>query len=49
MRIAHQPVVYLVNFGHKGSLEWKRFILSVLIKHGHEHPPVVSPGGISAH
>jgi len=32
MRIARQPVGYLVNFGHKGELEWKRFILSDLHK-----------------
>ena len=31
MRIARQPVGYLVNFGHRGTLEWKRFILSELI------------------
>ena len=31
MRIARQPVSYLVNFGHKETLEWKRFILSELI------------------
>jgi len=31
MRIARFPVGYLVNFGHKGSLEWKRLILSELI------------------
>ena len=31
MRIARQPVGYLVNFGHKETLEWKRFILSELI------------------
>jgi GxxExxY protein len=31
LRIARQPVGYLVNFGHKGTLEWKRFILSELI------------------
>ena len=30
MRIASQPVGYLVNFGKQGSLEWKRFILSDL-------------------
>ena len=30
MRIARQPVGYLINFGHKDSLEWKRFILSDL-------------------
>lgn len=31
MRIARQPVGYLVNFGHKAALEWKRFILSGFI------------------
>ncbi|MGO8752355.1 MAG: GxxExxY protein [Thermoguttaceae bacterium] len=30
MRIARQPVGYLINFGHKGELQWKRFILSDL-------------------
>jgi GxxExxY protein len=30
MRIARQPVGYLINFGHKSQLEWKRFILSDL-------------------
>ena len=28
LRIARQPVGYLLNFGHKDALEWKRFILS---------------------
>jgi GxxExxY protein len=28
MRITRQPVGYLLNFGQKGSLQWKRFILS---------------------
>ena len=28
MRIARQPVGYLINFGAKDKLEWKRFILS---------------------
>jgi GxxExxY protein len=32
LRISHQPVGYLVNFGHKGTLEWKRFILSEFIE-----------------
>ncbi len=32
MRIARQPVGYLVNFGHKGTLEWKRFIISEFIR-----------------
>ena len=31
MRIAKQPVGYLINFGHKDTLEWKRFILSEFI------------------
>ena len=31
MRITRQPVGYLVNFGHRGTLEWKRFILSELM------------------
>ena len=30
MRIAQQPVGYLINFGRKKELEWKRFILSDL-------------------
>ena len=30
MRIARQPVGYLMNFGKKGGVEWKRFILSDL-------------------
>ena len=30
MRIARQPVGYLINFGTKGELEWKRIILSDL-------------------
>ncbi len=34
IRIARQPVGYLINFGHKNSLEWKRFILSELIGTG---------------
>ncbi len=28
MRIARQPVGYLVNFSHGETLEWKRFIIS---------------------
>jgi GxxExxY protein len=31
MRITKQPVGYLINFGHKDTLEWKRLILSELI------------------
>jgi GxxExxY protein len=30
MRIAQQPVGYLINAGRKSELEWKRFILSDL-------------------
>ena len=30
MRIAREQVGYLINFGHKGELEWKRFVLSDL-------------------
>lgn len=30
MRIAQQPVGYLINFGQIEKLEWKRFILSDL-------------------
>ena len=28
MRIARMSVGYLINFGHKDTLEWKRFILT---------------------
>ena len=31
MRITSQPVGYLINFGHKGTLEWKRLIISEFI------------------
>src|SRR5437660_838982 len=31
MRITRQPIGYLINFGHKDTLEWKRFILSEYI------------------
>lgn len=31
LRITRQPVGYLINFGHRGSLEWKRLILSEFI------------------
>jgi hypothetical protein len=34
MRIARQSVGYLINFGHKGELQWKRFILSDLHEKG---------------
>ena len=38
MRIARQPVGYLVNFGQKDTLEWKRLILSE-----RSRPPVQNP------
>jgi len=28
MRITRTQVGYLLNFGHKSELEWKRFVLS---------------------
>ena len=31
LRITKQPVGYLINFGHKDTLEWKRFTLSEFI------------------
>jgi GxxExxY protein len=30
LRIARRPVGYLLNYGKKGGLQWKRFILSDL-------------------
>ena len=30
MRIARKRVGYLINFGKKGELEWKRFVLDDL-------------------
>jgi GxxExxY protein len=36
MRIARQAIGYLINFGHKGELQWRRLILSDL----HEHDNV---------
>lgn len=30
LRIARQPVGYLINFGHKDTLKWKRFVVSDL-------------------
>ena len=54
MRISQQPVGYLVNFGNKGTLEWKRFILSELIAqtpqtpiHANEHSAGLSLAKIS--
>jgi GxxExxY protein len=31
MRLTRQPVGYLINFGHKDTLEWKRITLSEYI------------------
>jgi GxxExxY protein len=31
LRLTRQPVGYLINFGHKDALEWKRRILSEFI------------------
>ncbi|MBI4626924.1 MAG: GxxExxY protein [Verrucomicrobia bacterium] len=31
LRLTRQPVGYLINFGHKETLEWKRVILSEFI------------------
>jgi GxxExxY protein len=36
MRIARQNVGYLINFGHKGELQWKRFILTDMQEKGKE-------------
>jgi len=37
MRIARRQVGYLLNFGKKTELQWKRFILSDLHPDGREH------------
>ena len=37
MRIARQQVGYLLNFGKRGELQWKRFILSDLHTRAEEH------------
>jgi GxxExxY protein len=31
MRIVRQPVGYLINFGARGELEWKRYVLSEFV------------------
>ena len=36
LRIARKPVGYLINFGHKGELQWKRLILSDLHEYGNK-------------
>lgn len=30
LRITETPIGYLINFGHQGTLQWKRFIVSDL-------------------
>ena len=40
MRIARQPVGYLLNFGHKDELQWQRFILSTLWEARISDPPL---------
>src|SRR6476620_148634 len=47
MRIARQPVGHLLNFGKKGELEWKRFILSDLHRKKSDFPKV--PNALSIH
>jgi GxxExxY protein len=37
MRVSRMAAGYLVNFGHKGGLQWKRFILNDLHKKKSEH------------
>ena len=38
LRIARRPVGYLLNFGRRGELEWKRFVVSDLHERkGSEH------------
>jgi GxxExxY protein len=32
LRISKRPVGYLINFGHKETLEWKRFTLSEFVE-----------------
>ena len=31
LRITRQPVGYLINFAHRNTLQWKRFVLSEII------------------
>jgi GxxExxY protein len=31
MRLTRSPVGYLINFGHRNQLEWKRTILSEFV------------------
>jgi len=45
MRIARQPVGYLINFGRKSGIQSKRFVLSDL--HNANTPPPSSNGNLS--
>ena len=47
MRIARRQVGYLLNFGHKGELEWKRFIVSDL--HRNQNVAASKFGALSIH
>jgi GxxExxY protein len=42
LRITKQPVGYLINFGHKDTLEWKRFILSEFIPNNQRQSALIS-------
>ena len=37
LRIARHPVGYLINFGRKNQLEWRRFVISDMYKKETEH------------
>jgi len=47
MRIARQHVGYLLNFGKKGELQWKRLILSDL--HAKKPQPELSARALRNH
>ena len=47
MRIAQTQVGYLINFGKKGDLEWKRFVVSDL--HRSRAKSNAATGGLSLH
>jgi GxxExxY protein len=47
MRIARKEVGYLINFGKKGHLEWKRFVISDL--HSNQGKPSAPATALSLH
>ena len=47
LRIARRQVGYLINFGKKGELEWKRFIVSDL--HRNQNETRLVAGALSIH